>query len=109
MKQSKDVLKSFVDKSILDSFVTKQDEYKNATDASAKQAVQDGTFKAWVASLVIWNSDQRKYGSVLEDLVTQFSLGNGQFPKTIQAAADVLQNHKFDQQYFDNVKCKQHD
>jgi hypothetical protein len=37
-----------------------------------------------------------KYGSILTGLITQQSLRNDQYPKTITKAYNVLSNHKFD-------------
>ena len=42
------------------------------------------------------NSDQAKYGSLLTGLVSQYSMGHNQYPKTIIAATDVLSNHRHD-------------
>jgi hypothetical protein len=41
------------------------------------------------------HADQTKYGSILTGLITQQSLRNEQYPKTIAEANNVLSNHKF--------------
>jgi hypothetical protein len=61
-------------------------------------------YKKWVAYLCIPGSEQTKYGSLLKGFVSQFSLGNDQYPKTLTATTNVLSNHKIDQRYYDNQK-----
>jgi hypothetical protein len=57
------------------------------------------------ASLVMMcNSDQNKYGPLMETMSTSFSLGNNTYPKTKEKALDALSNHKIDKTYFDNQK-----
>ena len=49
-----------------------------------------------MAYLLIRNSDQAKYGSLMNGLVSQFSRQNNQYPKTTTIATDMLSNHRFD-------------
>jgi hypothetical protein len=49
-----------------------------------------------MAYLYMENADKSKYGSLLTQLQTQFSLGNNQYPQTIADANNLLSNHKFD-------------
>ena len=60
-----------------------------------------------MAYLAMRNSDQAKYGTVTAGLTSQFSLGQDQYPKTIQITMDVLTNHRFDPKYNENKKRKQ--
>ena len=46
--------------------------------------------------LLIRNSDQSKYGSLLNELVSQFSMDNNQYPKTVTAATYIMSNHRHD-------------
>jgi hypothetical protein len=55
-----------------------------------------------MAYLLLRGSDQNKYGTLMKGFVSQYSLGNDQYPKTIQTATDVLSNHKFDATYSEN-------
>ena len=50
-------------------------------------------------------ADYKKYGSLLTNLATQYSLGNNQYPRTFDAALDVLSNHKLDAKYYEQHKC----
>jgi hypothetical protein len=47
------------------------------------------------------NSDQSKYGTLLDTMTTTLSLGTNVFPKTKEKALDALSNHKLDQNYID--------
>jgi hypothetical protein len=49
-----------------------------------------------MAYLSICNSDQAKYGSLLNGLVSQFSVQNNKYPKTCTTATHILSNHRFD-------------
>jgi hypothetical protein len=49
-----------------------------------------------MAYMLMKNSDQGKYGSLMTSLTTQFSMGTSQYPKDVLAAVDILTNHKFD-------------
>ena len=58
--------------------------------------MKEEAYDAWMAYLLLRGSDQNKYGMLMKGFVSQYSLGNDQYPKTIQTATDVLSNHKFD-------------
>jgi hypothetical protein len=49
-----------------------------------------------MAYLLIRNSDQAKFGSLFNGLVSQFSMQNNQYPKTCMTATDILSNRRFD-------------
>jgi hypothetical protein len=44
--------------------------------------------------MLMKNSDQGKYGSLMTSLMAQFSMGTNQYPKDVMA--DILTNHRFD-------------
>jgi hypothetical protein len=46
--------------------------------------------------MLVKNSNQGKYGSLMMSLITQFSMGTNQYPKDVMAAVDILTNHRFD-------------
>ena len=46
--------------------------------------------------MLIRNSDQAKFGSLLNGMVSQFSMNNNQYPVDIRQAMDILSNHKHD-------------
>jgi hypothetical protein len=50
-----------------------------------------------MAYIYLNNADKRKYGSVLQNLNSQKSLGNDQFQKTLIETNNVLGSHRFDE------------
>jgi hypothetical protein len=89
-------MKSHVGTDILDKFVENTLEYRDESNTTLKKEMKDGAFDRWMAYLLIRNSDQAKYGSLLNGLVSQFSIQHNQYPKTCTIAADILSNHRFD-------------
>ena len=112
-KQLRDVVKGYLGTRILDTFIEQTEEYRKLSEAEKLlTTAKEDAFNAWMAYLLIKGSDQSKYGSLIKGFVSQYSLGNDQYPKMIQMATDVLSNHKLDQKYFDNLKkhrVRQHD
>ena len=49
-----------------------------------------------MAYMMIRNSDQAKYGSLLNGMVSQFLMNNNQYPVDIRQAMDILSNLKHD-------------
>ena len=54
------------------------------------------TFEKFLANLYLENANRTKYGSLLNGLNTQQSLGNNQYPKLVTEANNVLSNHRLD-------------
>jgi hypothetical protein len=104
-KQQRDVVKSYLGTKLLDTFVEQSEEYRNITAAQkATSTMKEEAFNAWMAYLLIRGCDQSKYGSLTKGFILQYSLGNDQYPKTIQVATDVLSNHKLDAKFYENRK-----
>jgi Reverse transcriptase (RNA-dependent DNA polymerase) len=103
----------------LNTFITSTADYRNidgpdstltATEILAEQAsMKTGAYGRWMAFLLIRGSDQSKYGTVTIGLNSQYSMSNNQYPKTIQAASDILTNHKFDKGWDANRYVKKDD
>ena len=96
LKQARDIMKSHVGTDILDRFIENTREYRDESDAVLQQIMKNISFDKWMAYLLLRNSDQGKYGSLMNGLVSQFSMQNNQYPKTIYNATDILSNHKHD-------------
>jgi hypothetical protein len=107
-KQLRDVSKSQLGNTFLDTFVEHQAEYPTAKDEvlnpGTQQNMKTEAFEKWMISLLIRGSDQTKYGTLLRGFISQYSLGNNQYPANITTATDVLSNHKLDQQFYNNQK-----
>jgi hypothetical protein len=67
-------MKSHVGTDILDKFVENTLEYRDETSTTLKRAMKDGALDRRMAYLLIRNSNQAKYGSLLNGLVSQFSV-----------------------------------
>ena len=63
-KQSRDVLKSHIGGDILNKFVENLPEYRHST-MSGQQEMKSEAFGRWMAYVMIRNSHQAKYGSLL--------------------------------------------
>jgi hypothetical protein len=57
--------------------------------------LQKQTFEQLLAFTYLVHTNQTKYNSILTSLITQQSLRNDQYPKTISKANNVVINHKF--------------
>ena len=79
----------------MDKFISDTKAYK-AANAVEQVNMKKEAFEKWMGYLYIKNSDQQKYGSILQGLTGQYSMGHDRFPKTVTAATDILSNHRFD-------------
>lgn len=90
------MLESHVGKDVWHSFVTNLKEYQDKTDMTKQQTLKDLSFSRWIAYLLLRNSDQAKYGSLVNGLSSQYSMKHNQYPDNINDAADIMNNHKHD-------------
>ena len=102
-KELRDVVKSHLGGDVLDNFIEHQALYQ-AAGASERKEMKTKASSEWMAYLMLRGSDPNKYGSLTRGLVTQYSLGNNQYPSTIATATDVLSNHKIDARYYELQK-----
>ena len=72
MKQLRDVLKSQLGENFLDYFVESTKEYKDETDDDKKYALKEAAFEKWFAYLLIWQSNNSRYRSLKQGLISQF-------------------------------------
>ena len=103
-KQTRDIMHAHLGEGIMDGAVALLPAYIAEQDAAAKKAMRKEEAKAFLAYLFLAGSDQTKYGSLLKGFQAQFSLGNDQYPRTLEVALDVLSSHRFDQKYSDNQR-----
>jgi len=98
-KQSRDILKSHVGNDILDKFIENTKEYHDETDTTKKEEMKTTAMSKWMSYLLMRNSDQKKYGTLMNGMISQFSMGNNQFPEKLTVAIDILSNHRYDNGY----------
>lgn len=94
-KQARDVFKGKMGKSFLMDYIETTKEYQGG-DAAEKLRLKQVCGAELMAYLAIRNCDQAKYGTLCAGLTSQFSLGQDQYPKTIQVSMDVLTQHSYD-------------
>jgi hypothetical protein len=83
-------------KDFLKKFVENTREYQDEPDVDKQNAMYKAAYPRWTAYMLMKNSDQGKYGSLMMSLNTQFSMGTNQYPEDLLKAVDILTNHKFD-------------
>ena len=103
-KQNLDRAKSYIGKGQFDYFVEQSKPYQQATDDQAKQKLTQETHDAFIAWHFMQAAHYKQYGILLTNFATQYSLGNNQYPRTFNAALDVLSNHKLDAKYYKQRK-----
>ena len=101
MKQLRDVLKSHIGDEVLHKFVENGAEYAAETSYTVMSRMKEQSWDQWMAYIAIKGCDQTKYGTVVKGFASQFSLGNDQYPKTMNAVTDVLSNHRFDSRFYE--------
>jgi hypothetical protein len=80
---------------ILEKYVRTMTGYDQTNDSKTSELIKQAS-ESLFAYLYWENADQDKYGTILNNLNSQKSLGNDQFPRTIVKTNNVLSNHKFD-------------
>ena len=121
-KQELNLTNNFIGKAALDHYVESLDGYLAAAyrptadeeadlpdeaqwkETPAQLEIKSKNWKAFEAYLFIRGCDPSKYGSFVKNLASQYSLGNDQYPKTLQAAVDAFQQHRYDPKYFELKK-----
>ena len=95
-KQTRDIMSSHMGTDILDKFMENTSAYKDEQDDVKKAEMKSGAFNKWMAFLLIRNSDMNKYGKLLDGMVSQFSMGNNQYPNAVRLATEIMAAHKHD-------------
>ena len=103
-KQSHEVLKSHMG---LKWLVMNTEEYQNETQAEEQSKLKKQAFERFMAFVLLRNSDQAKYQSLMNGLISQYSMENDQYPKTITTATDILANHRHDNSITKHRQTKQ--
>ncbi len=86
--------------------LTKYAKQLDSYDTNAPQPSYDEAWNHFISYLFITTVDQSKYGSVVTGITSQYSLGNDQFPKTLEKAVDCVSNHPFDKAYKEKMNQK---
>ena len=70
--------------------------------------MKDNAIECCMVYLLIRESNQSQYGTLAKGFVSQYSIGNEQYPRSIITATDALSNQKIDPWRYDNQK-RNHD
>jgi hypothetical protein len=81
-------------KDFLKEFVKNTKQHADETNTDKQDEMLKGSYAQWTAYMLMRNSDQGKYRSLMTSLTTQFSMGTNQYPKDVMAAVDILTNHR---------------
>jgi hypothetical protein len=96
LKMSSEILESHLGGPlILEKYVRTMMGYDQTDDWKMDELIKHASENLF-AYLYLENADQDKYGTILNNLNSQTSLGNDQFLRTIVKTNNVLSNHKFD-------------
>ena len=60
------------------------------------QGQKEQGFERFMAFVLLRNSDQAKHQSLMNGLISQYSMENDQYTKTITMTTDILANHRHD-------------
>ena len=96
-KQEKAIVKSHLGESFLNEFVEHTDEYKEHVanmEATAAKSLKTKAFETYSTGIFMNGADRARYGDLLDGLSNQYALGNDQYPRTLQAAIDVMRRQK---------------
>jgi hypothetical protein len=102
-KEHKDMFMQTMGKGFLSDWVTRLPGY-SAADSAGQTKMQAEVVPSLMSYLLIKGAHPDKYGSLLDNLNAQYSLGNNQWPKTLAAAAEVLSEHKLDAKWHDTTR-----
>ena len=100
-KQLTDTVKAQVGNKLFHYYVENTEEYKTNSSSTEKDELLKSSFEKVDAYLLLRGADRKKYGELMKGFVNQYSLGNDQYPKTKTGAIDVLSNHQYDKDYYD--------
>jgi hypothetical protein len=79
-----------------EKFIENTREYQDEHGMDKQNAMYETAYPRWTAYMLMKNSDQGKYGTMMMGLTAQFSMGVNMYPENVVKAIDILTNHKFD-------------
>ena len=75
-KQTKDVVKAQMGSKWLELFVEHTQEYQKETDTHQQSELKYESFERYIAFVLLRNIDQAKYRSLMNGLISQYSMQN---------------------------------
>ena len=103
-KQIWDVNESFNGKGWLDHAIEQSEGYRALTDADEQKEFKKKAYDAAKGFMVVDCADPLKYGQLQKTMNSQFTMGQNQYPESLEKGTDILSNHKIDAKYFEVQK-----
>jgi hypothetical protein len=85
-KSNRDGLAQTMGKDFLKKFIENTREYQEETDVNKQNPMYYTAYPRWTAYMLMKNSDQGKYGSLMTGLTTQCSMGVNMYPESVLKA-----------------------
>jgi len=95
-KQEVDNLKTVNGTRYTDYFIEAEDDYQKLTTDEEKEAMKAQAFNELMEYWAMTCTNKAQYGSINDHLASQFTMNTDQYPKSINAALEILDNHKPD-------------
>jgi hypothetical protein len=94
-KSNQDGLAQTMGKDFLKKFIENTRESQDKPDVNEQNAMYDTAYPRWTAYMLMKNSNQGKYGTLMTGLTTQFSVGVNMYPDsvTVVAKRDTMQTN----------------
>ena len=106
-KSARDVMEAQLGNKLLVLKLGKQEPEWDDNDQDKRGKANLKACNKLITTAYLYNSDRTKCGSIIARLNSQFSLGNNQFPTTLQDATAVLTAHCFDATYKGALKKRE--
>ena len=84
------------DRSIEESqaYIDLNNQPGNAVRVAGQKKLKDDAHEAWLAMIFLMNADQKRYGTLMDDLQDSFTRNRDEYPKTLEGVMDLLDNRK---------------
>jgi hypothetical protein len=102
-KEHHDVFKTQMGEHMFDYFAEQQPDYKGLSAVDAK-AYKENLLDEVMGMLFLLNSDQKKYGSITQELTGALARGCDEYPISLKGCIDMLDTHRFDAAFKDHRK-----
>jgi len=93
-KEKRNILKSQIGTVWLDNYVKKTEEYRSITDADEKKELLENGFETWTTYMFLRNSNQRHYGTLIQEYQMDYAKRDDRYPRKIADAIEVMKQVK---------------
>jgi hypothetical protein len=93
--QEAGAVKAKLGANVLAPFVQSTDKYKKASQTEQQKQV-DSAFEVFISTCYLRGCDRDRYQSLIDDLRSQYTRDNDQYPQTVDKAMTLLSKHRHD-------------